>query len=86
MIRKQKKAMSRMFTSGKLQRGTVPPGPATVPQSSLDCKQKETSREACEGGAVPPSPAGGTSSPTQTRQRFKSETVPPNPVTVLTTS
>ena len=49
IVRNQKKAMSRMFLSGKLKRGTVPQGPATVPQLSLDCMQEETSRKACEG-------------------------------------
>ena len=84
VVRSQKNAMNRMFLSGKLKRGTVPENTATVPQLPMDCMQVETSTKACEGGAVPPSPAGGTpTSPTLTRQHLKTETVPPNPATSL---
>ena len=75
----QKKAMNRMFVSGKLRRGAVPPSPVivTVPPSSVCKREAPTYHTLCEGGTIPPSPVSGTTSPTSARKRSSRRTVTP---------
>jgi hypothetical protein len=78
-FRMQRKAMNKMFVSGKLRRGAVPPSPVsvTVPPSSACKREAPTYHTLCEGGTVPPSPVSGTISPTSARKRSSRRTVPP---------
>ena len=59
----------------RLTSGTVPQSTGKVQATTLDWRQKERVIKVSEGGAVPPLPPGGTTTPTPTRMKLLGGTV-----------